>query len=153
MNYHHKHHKQSYQSWRSKRRSGYRRNLYRNKREGKIAGVCAGLADHLNIDHWVMRIIFIASVFVLGSAVFFAYLAGVILLAKRPATFQPETEYDEERGAYREKTIFKHRKPAPQRLRQAREKMDQTLKRVEEMEHYVTSSRFNLDRAFSDLEK
>lgn len=153
MSYRKRYEKQSYRGWKSNRRAGYKRNLYRNKRDGKIAGVCAGLADHLNIDHWVMRILFIASSFVLGSAVLVVYFAGIILLAKRPASFQPETEYDEERGAYREKNIFKYSRPAPVRLRQAREKMDQTLRRVEEIEKYVTSSRFNLDRAFNDLEK
>jgi phage shock protein C len=142
-----------YRGWKAKRRHGYRRNLFRNKRDGKIAGVCAGLADHLNIDHWIMRIIFIASLFVIGPIAFWAYVAGIILLAKRPASFQPEKEYDEERGGYREKTIFKNPKPAPYRLRLAREKMDAALTRVENMERYVTSSRYNLDRAFSDMEK
>jgi len=100
-----------------------------------------------------MRIIFIAMLFVMGPLVIFAYIAGIVLLAKRPATFQAEKVYDEERGAYREKNIFKHSKPAPYRLRQAREKMDHTLRRIEKMESYVTSSRFDLDRAFEDMEK
>ena len=146
-------HYHGYRGWKARRRHGYRRNLFRNKRDGKIAGVCAGLADHLNIDHWIMRIIFIASLFVIGPIAFWAYITGIILLAKRPASFQPEKEYDEERGSYREKTIFKNPKPAPHRLRLAREKMDAALARVENMERYVTSSRYNLDRAFSDMEK
>ncbi|WP_317931397.1 PspC domain-containing protein [Halioxenophilus sp. WMMB6] len=145
--------KKNMSAMKSKKRRGYGRNLFRNKRDGKIAGVCAGLADHLNMDHWIMRVIFIALFFVVGPLMFWAYLAGIILIAKRPAAWEPEREYDEERQSYREKTVFKHAKPAPERLRLAREKMDATLRRIEEMERYVTSSRYDLDRAFAEMEK
>ena len=31
-------------------------NLYRNTRDSKVAGVCAGLADHWDVAHWVVRL-------------------------------------------------------------------------------------------------
>lgn len=139
--------------WKANKGQGYGRNLFRNKRDGKISGVCAGLADHLCIDHWIMRVVFIATFFVVGPIVIWAYLAGIVLLSKRPEDWQPAREYDEDRQSYREKTIFKHAKPAPERLRIAREKMDATLRRIENVERYVTSSRYDLDREFADMEK
>lgn len=143
----------SYGRWKHKKHNGYNKNLYRNKRDGKIFGVCAGLADHLNLDHWVIRVIFIGSFFIVGPFTFWAYIAAALLLSKRPKEWKPKYEYDEERGQYREKTIFKHSKPAPQRLRVAREKMDAALNRIEKMERYVTSSRYDLDRQFADMER
>jgi len=153
MNNHSEPLKDNYRGWKNKKRHGYNRNLFRNKRDGKIAGVCAGLADHLCMDHWIMRVLFIAAFFVVGPIIFWAYLAGIILLAKRPQGFEPEMEYDEDRKMYREKTIFKHSRPAPERLRLAREKMDAALARIENMERYVTSSRYDLDRQFAEMEK
>ena len=91
--------------------------------------------------------------FVVGPVMLWAYIAGIILLSKRPQAFEPNVEYDEDRKRYREKTIFKHSKPAPERLRLAREKMDKTLARIENMERYVTSSRYDLDRQFAEMEK
>ncbi|GAB2188484.1 PspC domain-containing protein [Sessilibacter sp. MAH2] len=142
-----------FQCWKEKKAHGYNRNLYRNKRDGKIFGVCAGIADHLNMDHWVMRVLVLGSFFILGPLTFWAYITGAIVLSKRPEQWTPETEYDEERGHFREKTIFKHSKPAPQRLRVAREKMDMALKRIEKIERYVTSSRYDLDKQFADMER
>ena len=145
--------KKNMSTWKNNKRHGYGRNLFRNKRDGKIAGVCAGLADHLRMDHWIMRVIFIAAFFVIGPVAIWVYIAGIILLSKRPSQWQPEREYDEDRQEFCEKTIFKHSRPAPERLRVAREKMDASLKRIEKMERYVTSSRFDLDRQFADMEK
>ena len=42
-------------------RKGWGANLYRDTRNGKIAGVCAGLAKHFDLDPWVMRFIFIGA--------------------------------------------------------------------------------------------
>lgn len=145
--------KEEYRGWKGRKKQGYSRNLFRNKQDGKISGVCAGLADHLCIDHWIVRVVFIGAFFVIGPVVFWAYLAGIILLSKRPAEYEPHVEYDEDRKRYRETTIFKHSKPAPERLRLAREKMDKTLARIESMERYVTSSRYDLDRQFAEMEK
>ena len=36
-----------------RRREGFGMNLYRNKKDGWLGGVCAGLADHFNIGPWV----------------------------------------------------------------------------------------------------
>ncbi len=35
------------------------RRLYRNTREAMVGGVCAGLADYLNLDPTIVRLIFI----------------------------------------------------------------------------------------------
>ena len=42
------------------------RKLYRNTYEGKLFGVCSGLADHFDTDPVLLRIGFICSVIFLG---------------------------------------------------------------------------------------
>ena len=59
-------------------------NLYRNTREGKIAGVAAGLADHWDVAHWVVRLVWIGAFLFTGTLALWAYLAAWILLAPRP---------------------------------------------------------------------
>ncbi len=39
------------------------KKLYRNVKDGKIAGVCAGIADYFNIDPVLVRIFFILMIF------------------------------------------------------------------------------------------
>ncbi len=142
-----------YKKWHDQKKCGYRKNLYRNKHDGKIAGVCAGLADHIGVDHWVIRIAFIALFIMSGSLMFWAYIIAWIILAKRPTNWQPEFEYDEERHTYRERSVFRNAKPASDRLKTARNRMDHVSRRIENIEAYVTSNRYNLDREFEKMER
>lgn len=49
------------------------KKLYRNIRDKKIAGVCSGLAEYLNVDVTVVRIIFLVAL-ICGSLGFWIYL-------------------------------------------------------------------------------
>ena len=49
------------------------RRLTRSTSDRKIAGVCGGIANYLNIDPTVVRIIFLLA-FICGSLGFWAYL-------------------------------------------------------------------------------
>ena len=49
------------------------KKLYRNSRDKKLAGVCSGLADYLNVDVTVVRILFLLAL-LCGSFGFWAYL-------------------------------------------------------------------------------
>ncbi|WNO09332.1 envelope stress response membrane protein PspC [Teredinibacter sp. KSP-S5-2] len=142
-----------YKSWQERKQCGYKKNLFRNSRDGKIAGVCAGLADHLGVDHWVVRVVFVAFLIMGGPIVFWAYIIAWIAIAKRPLKWQPDFEYDEDRHQYRERSVFRNSKPAAERLRTARSRMDSVSARVETLERYVTSSRYNLDKEFEEMER
>ena len=60
----------------SRKNSGWGMNLYRNRREGKIAGVCAGLADHWDIAHWVMRLMWVGAFLFTGTLALCAYIGA-----------------------------------------------------------------------------
>lgn len=135
-----------------RRRNGYGMNLYRNKRDGWLGGVCAGLADHFNIEHWVARLIAVGGLIFFNSLAFFAYLAACVVLAPRPkGSVRREYQYDESLHEDRPRNMFRYRSSPGERLKTARERLDEVVNRVERMEKYVTSKRYELDKEFSKI--
>ncbi|MFQ6675702.1 MAG: PspC domain-containing protein, partial [Fidelibacterota bacterium] len=60
------------------------KRLYRDAKQGKLAGVCAGLGEYLEIDPVVIRLIFVLLAFWGGAGVF-VYIAAWILVPEKPA--------------------------------------------------------------------
>ena len=52
----------------------YRKPFYKNTREKKIAGVCAGLADYLEISPFSVRLFTLLSLILFGPFTFWAYV-------------------------------------------------------------------------------
>ena len=158
--YHRKH-----REYRKRKANGWGMGLYRNTRDGKIAGVCAGLADHWEVDHWVVRLGAIVLLLFTGSLAFWAYIAGWVMLAPRRRSIdyerwedpieetdpEVEMEYDERHHDYRPRKMFRYGENTSVRLQRARERLDAALRRVEDMETYVTSRQYNLDQEISKL--
>src|SRR6056297_1677253 len=152
-------------SFHARRRAGWGFNLYRNKRQGMIAGVAAGLADYWDIAPWVVRLCWIGLfIFSGGMFAFSLYVAAWFLLAPRPRRRSPEgggeleyedveveMEYDERRHHYRPRKVFRYSDSSSVRLRRARERLDAAVRRVEDLESYVTSRRYRLNKEFSRL--
>lgn len=150
----------------ARRSAGWGSNLYRNSRDGKIAGVAAGLADYCDIAPWVVRLLWVGAFLFTGTLAFWAYLGAWVLLARRPsrmgadgsfsdeldyAAVEVEMEYDERHHDYRPRKVFRYSENSSVRLRRARERLDSALRRVESMESYVTSRQYNLNKEFSRL--
>lgn len=160
-------HSGSYRRIQSRKRQGWGLNLYRNTREGKVAGVCAGLADHWDVAHWVIRLIFIGACLFTGMLAIWVYIGAWVLIAPRSSRRNDqgdrvddydaysdedvEMEYDERRHDYRPKKVFRYSDSGSVRLKRARERLDAALRRAEDMESYVTSRQYNLNNEFSKL--
>lgn len=56
------------------RRIDYRKGLYRNERNKRIAGVCSGIADYLEVSAFSVRVVTLLSLFLFGPFTFWAYL-------------------------------------------------------------------------------
>lgn len=67
-----------------KRRKGWNVGLYRNTQEAKLAGVCAGVADYVEIDRGMLRLIFLASVLLSSGTSLVIYALGWLLLSPAP---------------------------------------------------------------------
>lgn len=67
-----------------------KRQLYRSLKNRMIAGVCAGLADYMDMDPTVMRLIFVLLFFATGTVMFWVYLIMAIIVPNEPAqTIEP----------------------------------------------------------------
>jgi len=138
-------------SFHSRKQQGWGLNLYRNKDEGYIAGVCSGLAEHFDVDNWIVRLIFIAGLIFLNNLALFAYVAAWILLAERDENSETTYEYDEVRHRSAPKKMFKYSDDSSIRLKRASDRLKKAVSRVENMERYVTSRKFKLDKEFADI--
>ena len=153
------------QRFQARRRGGWGMNLYRNTRDSKVAGVCAGLADHWDVAHWVVRLTWVAAFLFTGTLALWVYLAAWVLMAPRPSRWtqagdarEPEyedtaveMEYDERHHDHRPRKVFRYPDSSSVRLQRARERLDAALARVQAMESYVTSRQYELNKEFSRL--
>ena len=141
--------------FRIQRRAGWGMGLYRNRSEGWIAGVCAGLAEHWNVPNWMVRLPALALLFFTGSLAFWAYIVAIFVLASRRDAIHlegdVEMEYDERMQTYRPRQALRYAHAPTERLHRAQTRLDAALGRVESMERYVTSRRYELDQKFSRL--
>ena len=60
------------------------KKLYRSKEDRKIGGVCGGLGEYFDIDPTIIRLIWLAMLFAVGSGVL-AYIIAWIIVPEKPA--------------------------------------------------------------------
>lgn len=150
----------------ARRRGGWGLNLYRNTPEGIFGGVAAGFADHWDIAPWVVRLLWIGAFLFTGTLALWVYLAAWLLMARRPSrpgiegsgsgdldfeAVEIDMEYDERHRDYRPRKVFRYSDSGTVRLQRARERLDAAMRRVENMEAYVTSRQYELNKEFSRL--
>lgn len=126
------------------------RNLYRDPQQGKIAGVCAGLAEYFGVETWIVRLLAISGLIFAGFITFTAYIAAWFLLDKKPVTLYGEQ--DAEVGELRMKARSWQAGVTPhQALGRIAQELDGLEPRLQRMEKLVTSKEFNLQREFRKL--
>jgi phage shock protein C len=64
----------------------YRKPIYRNIANKRIAGVCAGLADYLEVSPLIVRLVTLGSMFIFGPFTFWAYIICIFVLEPDPAS-------------------------------------------------------------------
>ncbi len=58
---------------------GNTKRLYRSRDDRLISGVCAGLAEYIDIDPTIVRLLFVLGLFA-GGATFWAYLVMMMVV-------------------------------------------------------------------------
>ncbi len=66
------------------RKLNYRKPICKNERDKKIAGVCAGIADYLEVSPFSVRLVTLLSLFVFGPFTFWAYIICWIVFDPDP---------------------------------------------------------------------
>jgi len=67
------------------------KRFYRSRKDKVIGGVCGGLGKYLDIDPTILRIIFLASIF-LGGAGLIIYIIAWIIVPEEPLKTQAEAQ-------------------------------------------------------------
>jgi len=66
------------------------KKLYKNKAQGKICGVCAGIAEFFEIDVTIIRILWLVAIFFAGTGLL-VYLACALVM---PDKSQIENDFN-----------------------------------------------------------
>jgi phage shock protein C len=60
------------------------RKLYRSRRDSKLFGLCGGLAEMLNIDATLLRLVVVVTAFFSGGTVIPLYIVACLVIPKEP---------------------------------------------------------------------
>lgn len=145
-----------------------KRELYRDSTNGKLAGVCAGLADYFGWETWLVRVLVVsATLFGMQFLILF-YIAGWFILDKKPKltkSFNQESnasttnEYSQSKHqeSFTDESIkvkgkvWQAGEPPKQALYDIKRKFNLLEGQLRTIEHYVTSSEFTLSREINKL--
>ncbi|WP_086984659.1 envelope stress response membrane protein PspC [Vibrio aphrogenes] len=127
-----------------------RKALYREPKNGKIAGVCAGLGRYFSMEVWWVRII-VVSAFLLGGGILivFAYVGLWLMLEKRPDDLVAADEFDFDH-TLKSKPWQTGQLPS-ELLADLNKEYSQIETKVRQMEAYVTSDAYKVNKEFRQL--
>lgn len=63
--------------------------LYRSRRDSKLTGLCGGLAEQLNVDSTLLRLVVVVTTFFSGGTVIPIYIIASIVVPKEPVANIP----------------------------------------------------------------
>ena len=153
-----------------------RGELYRNTSQGKIAGVCAGIADYFGWETWLVRILVVSGV-LLGMGWFIViYIAAWFILDKKSGntanvnrngakasnghaqTAQQRTakqqDFDEDitnESIKVKSRVWQAGEPPKQAFHDIRRKFKTLELELQVIERYVTSPEFTVSREINKL--
>jgi phage shock protein C len=121
-----------------------RTRFYRDKRRGKLMGVCAGIADYTGFDVNLVRVCLIAAVFMSGGGVVpFYFIAGFVTPTKPRELDMVDRE---------ERKFWQGVRASPTRTaRDIRSRFKDIDRRLADIESYVTTENRSLAREIDAL--
>ena len=121
-----------------------RTRFYRDKRNGKLFGVCAGIADYTGFDVSLVRVCFLATVFMSGGSVLPFYFIAAMVTPIKPRAF--------ELADREEKQFWQGVRASPSRsARDIRSRFKDIDRRLADIESYVTTENRSLAREIDAL--
>jgi len=146
------------------------RTLYRDAEKGKIAGVCSGIAQYFGIETWLVRILTVTSFFLLaGPFVFVAYIACWFIMDKKPGEKHTYAAGEnlarsvinqgkgwrnseaQEKPIEVKNKVWQAGEPPKQAFRDIQLRFRHAEDRLRNVEKYVTSKEFQLNRELNRL--
>lgn len=121
-----------------------RTRFYRNKRDGKLMGVCAGIADYTGIDVTMVRLMLLFSMFMSGGSILPLYFIAGFITPDRPHELDDQSADEREFWQGVRASPAKSARAIGSRLRD----IDHRLAQIE---HYVTTENRSLAREIEEL--
>lgn len=130
-----------------------RTDIRRDPERGKIAGVCAGIAEYYGWETWLVRIIAVSGLFLSGSFFFIAYIAlWVILEKKQPAHgWRGKVTSDEPVHFEIKSRVWQAGQPPRKAFHDICATFDNLEMRLQNIETHVTSKQFTVNREINRL--
>lgn len=127
----------------------YKKGLYRNSREGKFLGVCAGIADYLEVDALWVRLLALVVFFSGFGFIIPAYFIAYFMLDEKPA---PKYAHHNAQHRKDEETLNESATSSRYSIKHCARKFSALQSRLIRMEAYVTSSKFRVNQAINNIE-
>ena len=146
------------------------RELYRDPDNGKICGVCAGVANYFGFETWVVRVIAVSLLIFLNGGMILGYFIACWLLEVKPGSkttnrcgpfghhFSGRNRRNNttaNNSTYRPNVqdVWRKGNSASNTLDRVNKKFSNLEQRLRGMESYVTSDKFKLDKEFESINK
>jgi phage shock protein C len=121
-----------------------RTRFYRDKRNGKVMGVCAGIADYTGFDVSLVRICMIAALFLSSGSIIPLYFIAGWLSPTRPRELELADREDQK--------FWQGVRASPARTaRDIRSRFKDIDRRLADIESYVTTENRSLAREIEQL--
>lgn len=121
-----------------------RTRFYRDKRNGKVMGVCAGIADYTGFDVTLVRICMIGAIVLSSGSILPVYFIAGLIAPNKP---QELDTTDAE-----EKQFWQSVRTSPARTaRDIRSRFKDIDRRLADVESYVTTENRSLAREIEQL--
>ena len=121
-----------------------RTRFYRDKRKGKLFGICAGIADYTGFDVSLVRVGFLAAMFMSGGGILPFYFIAAMVTPTKPHVL--------DRADREERQFWQGVRASPARAaRDIRSRMKDIDRRLADIESYVTTENRSLAREIEQL--
>ena len=121
-----------------------RTRFYRDKRNGKLFGICAGIADYTGFDVSLVRVCFLATMFMSGGSILPFYFIAAMVTPTKPR----ELDYADKE----ERQFWQSVRASPARsARDIRSRFRDLDRRLADIESYVTTENRTLAREIEQL--
>ena len=118
--------------------------LYRDRDHRLLGGVCAGIGNFFGVSRHAVRFLVAVSLFMFTLPTIIGYFAALVLLKYKPEDVVVEPEETEFWQSM-------HRSPADT-MGTIRHRFSKMETRMRNLEAYLTSRKYKLDRAFDKLQ-
>jgi len=121
-----------------------RTRFYKDKRNGKVMGVCAGIADYTGLDVTVVRIMMFMAIWLSGFSVLPFYFVMGMIAEDRPRELSNDTPEDQR--------FWQQVRTSPTRTaRDIRGSLKAIDRRLADVESYVLTNNRSLAREIEEL--